>query len=112
MKQGWSGFSSGGCTAQAAGAAARGTATTEGAGTVNGSAAPSVGNDVDLVSEALHSTGTVGSGDRSIVAVYTLHPDGTSYGTAYSRLTTLVRSLDVPGAQRPSGIWFSTWGCG
>jgi hypothetical protein len=64
------------------------------------------------VSEALHSTGTVGSGDRAIVAVLTLHPDGTPYGTAYSRLTELVGSLDVPGAQRPAGTRVGTWGSG
>lgn len=92
LKQGWSGFDSGGCTAADRAASAAG--------------------DVDLVSGALHSTGTVGADDRSIVAVLTLHPEGTSYGTASSRLTRLVGSLDVPGAVRPSGTRFATWGSG
>lgn len=90
VKQGWSGFTrSGGC----------------------GSAAFAP-DAVDLVKEALHTTGTAGVQDRSIVAVFTLHPDGTAYGTAYRDVTRLVRSLNVPGAIRAEGSWFGTWGSG
>jgi len=53
---------------------------------------------VDLVSDALHTTGTVGEDDRSIVAVFTLHPSGTQYGKAYADVTRLTRTLTVPGA--------------
>jgi hypothetical protein len=53
---------------------------------------------VDLVREALHTTGTVGPDDRTIVAVYTLHPAGTEYGKAYADTTALTRVLTVPGA--------------
>lgn len=128
VKQGWSGFSSGGCTADGTPAAAD-TATGAGAADPAGAAGPSTAGgegtpppspasparsaaDVDLVREALHTTGTVGPDDRTIVAVLSLHPDGTPYGTAYSGLTRLVGSLDVPGARRPSGTWFETWGDG
>ncbi len=58
---------------------------------------------VDLTSEALHTTGTVGPGDRTIVAVYTLHPDGTEYGKAYTDVTRLVRTLNVPGGVHAAG---------
>ena len=44
----------------------------------------------------LHTTGTVGAGDRFIVAVLTHSPSGTSYARATSTLTQLVRSLPVP----------------
>ena len=74
------------------------------------SAAPKV-SGVDLASEALHTTGTVGAGDRTIVAVFTLHPDGTRFAPAFAATTDLVRSLNVPGATpAPAGKRFSTWG--
>jgi len=71
--------------------------------------APAAAADVDLTRPALHSTGTVGAGDRSIVAVFTLHPVGTSYGKAYTDIGRLTRSLNVPGAARPAGWWYGTW---
>ncbi|MFF0270122.1 hypothetical protein [Kribbella sp. NPDC004536] len=55
---------------------------------------------VDLVSEALHTTGTVGPNDRVIVAVYTLHPCGTPYEQAYAAVTQLTAGLTVPGGVR------------
>jgi hypothetical protein len=71
---------------------------------------------VDRVSEALHTTGTVGADDRTIVAVLTLHPDGTAFARAAADLTTLVRGLNVPGAvvlpPPPPGTWFGTWSSG
>nr|WP_232838339.1 hypothetical protein [Streptomyces geranii] len=113
VKQGWSGFSSGGCTASAATAAQAGKAAKaeqEPAGTAARAAAGA--DAVDLSRPALHSTGVVGQGDRSIVAVFTLHPSGTTYGKAYTDIGRLTRSLNVPGASRPSGTWVGTWGSG
>jgi len=52
---------------------------------------------VDLVSDALHTTGTVGVDDRSIVSVFTLHPPGTEYEKAYAEVTRLTGALTVPG---------------
>ncbi|MEV6260080.1 hypothetical protein AB0M42_04860 [Streptomyces sp. NPDC051784] len=98
VKQGWSGFSSGGCGASAALAPEGSTDATSPA--------------LDLVSEALHTTGTAGPGDRTVVAVLTLHPDGTPFGSAYNKVTALTEALDVPGAVRPAGIRFTTWGSG
>jgi len=67
---------------------------------------------VDLTSEALHTTGTVGTGDRTIVAVYSLHPNGTAYGKAFSDLTRLTRTLTVPGGVHAAGSWLTTSGVG
>ena len=130
VKQGWSGFASGGCTPSGPPAATPGSVAgagprtsiqadgVEGAGSPRrfaGGASPPGGASataVDLTSDALHTTGTVGPDDRTVVAVLTLHPDGTPYGTAYSKVTALTSSLDVPGAVRPSGTRFTTWGNG
>ncbi|MFE6488405.1 hypothetical protein ACFVGN_36485 [Streptomyces sp. NPDC057757] len=105
VKQGWSGFGdTGSCSNTAAAAAGGGTSTTGGAAAGLGAA------DIDLTQRALHSTGTVGTGDRTIVAVFTLQPTNTSFGAAYTNLNRLVRSLNVPGGVRPAGTWFGTWG--
>ncbi|MFJ9539223.1 hypothetical protein ACIRPX_18435 [Streptomyces sp. NPDC101225] len=120
VKQGWSGFTSGGPTADAGTPAATSAAApasrrtrgaTEAAPPRHPTTAASTAT-VDLARPALHSTGTVGADDRAIVAVLTLHPVGTPYGSAYTHLTHLVASLDVPGAQRPSGTWLGTLGSG
>jgi hypothetical protein len=104
VKQGWSGFgSSGNCAPKPP---------TTASATLAPRSAPRAAAGVDLTQEALHTTGTVGPQDRSIVAVFTLHPDGTPYGTAYTAVNRLTRSLDVPGAVRPAGTWFGTWGPG
>ncbi|WP_435280903.1 hypothetical protein [Streptomyces koelreuteriae] len=101
VKQGWSGkYAKGTCGASGTTAAAEPAA----APGAKGAAA------VDLTRPALHTTGTVGADDRTIVAVLTLHPAGTSYGKAYTDLGRLTRSLNVPGGVRPSGTWFGTWG--
>ncbi|MFI5693609.1 hypothetical protein ACIA58_17320 [Kribbella sp. NPDC051586] len=55
---------------------------------------------LDLVSEALHTTGTVGVDDRIIVSVFTLHPSGTPYEQAYAAVTRLTAGLTVPGGVR------------
>lgn len=52
---------------------------------------------VDLRSDALHTTGTVGPDDRVIVALYTLHPAGTPYEKAYAEVTRMTGALTVPG---------------
>lgn len=72
-------------------------------------AVAAVAADVDLTRPALHSTGTVGAGDRFVVAVFTLHPVGTSYGKAFTDIGRLTRSLDVPGVARSAGWWYGTW---
>ncbi|MDT9685148.1 hypothetical protein RND61_24250 [Streptomyces sp. TRM76323] len=108
VKQGWSGFSSGGCTTTAAAGTTASAGTTEGARTDGATAAAAV----DLARPALHTTGVVGVGDRSVVAVLTLHPQGTPYGKAYTDVGRLTRSLNVPGATRPAGTWIGTWGSG
>ncbi|MGJ5893044.1 hypothetical protein DF268_04015 [Streptomyces sp. V2] len=105
VKQGWAGSSYPKGTCPNATAAAASTRVTAAATSTRVTAAA----DVDLTRPALHSTGTVGAGDRSIVAVYTLHPAGTSYGKAYTDIGRLARSLDVPGATRPGGWWYGTW---
>lgn len=77
IKQGWSGFL--------------------GSSGYRSDKAKSVDSPVDLVSDALHTTGTVGPGDRTIVAVFTLHPAGTPYEQAYADVTRLTGALTVPG---------------
>ncbi|GID94293.1 SH3 domain-containing protein [Amorphoplanes digitatis] len=94
VKQGWSGFGDAPMTC------------------TGGSATRVTAAGVDLVREALHTTGTVGSDDRAIVVVLTLHPDGTPYAKAYNALTGIARSLAVPGGTRLPGTAFGTWGSG
>jgi hypothetical protein len=55
------------------------------------------GNTVDWYGEVLHTTGIVGTGDRTIVVVLTLHRHGTPFTTATAALTTLTAALRVPG---------------
>jgi len=80
IKQGWSGFHG-----------------SSGYGTDK--AKPS-DSGLDLQSEALHTTGTVGPDDRTIIAVYTLHPRGTPYEDAYAAVTRLTAALTMPGGVR------------
>jgi hypothetical protein len=107
VKQGWSRFgASSDCTnttAPTAAAVAPATATA-------GQPATGRAAGIDLSRPALHTTGTVGTNDRAIVAAFTLHPQGTSFGGAYTGTNRLVRSLNVPGAQSRTGAWFGTWG--
>lgn len=107
VKQGWSGgssFEAGTCT-PAGGTPTVASRTAAPAPAV----APAAAADVNLTRPALHSTGTVGTNDRNIVAVYTLHAAGTSYGKAYTDIGRITRSLNVPGAARPAGWWYGTW---
>lgn len=102
VKQGWAGkYAKGTCGTQSA---------SSGAPAESAAPAPRAAAAVDLTRPALHTTGTVGADDRAIVAVLTLHPVGTSYGKAYTDVGRLTRSLNVPGAKRPAGTWFGTWG--
>ncbi|MEG8279850.1 hypothetical protein [Streptomyces sp. AHA2] len=102
VKQGWAGrYGAGTCSPTPARAAA--------APASNGESGAPAAADVDLTRPALHTTGTVGSGDRSIVAVLTLHPEGTTYGKAYTDIGRLTRSLNVPGSVAASGKWYGTW---
>ncbi|MEU3791008.1 hypothetical protein AB0F07_14560 [Streptomyces fructofermentans] len=107
VKQGWAGssFPAGTCTT---GASSAGTSSSASGRSPASDAAPDA-PALDLARPALHSTGTVGSGDRTIVAVLTLHPVGTSYGKAYTDIGRLTRSLNVPGGTPPAGTWFGTW---
>jgi hypothetical protein len=91
VKQGWSGFGEEGSQCGTAGTATKA---------------------VDLDRPALHTTGTVGANDRSIVAVLSLHPLNRTYGKAYTDLGRLTRSLNVPGGVRPVGKWYGTWSSG
>lgn len=112
VKQGWSGFGdSGGCAPKPATTVPSASAQRSAPESAPESA-PRAAAGVDLTREALHTTGTVGPDDRTIVAAFTLHPDGTPYGKAYTDLGRLTRSLDVPGAVRPAGTWFGTWSSG
>ncbi|HEY3480935.1 MAG TPA: hypothetical protein VGL02_18735, partial [Streptomyces sp.] len=101
VKEGWSGF---GNTSDCGGGPVTLAAKT--------AAAPRTASTVDITRPALHSTGTVGTGDRTIVAVFTLQPQNTAFGTAYSNVNSLVRTLDVPGGSPLPGTVFGTWNNG
>ncbi|MEV6927632.1 hypothetical protein AB0M46_24460 [Dactylosporangium sp. NPDC051485] len=92
-KQGWSGFGDEPATPCVAGAdlAARDKPAFVPA------AAP---NKPDMVGEVLHTTGTVGEDDRYIVAVLTVHPDGTPFAKAAAALTKLTKSLPLPASTK------------
>jgi hypothetical protein len=77
IKQGWSGF--------------------QGSSGFGSDKAKPLDTPVDLHSDALHTTGTVGPDDRTIIAVFTLHPRGTPYEKAYAEVTRLTAALTVPG---------------
>ncbi|MFF9625716.1 hypothetical protein [Streptomyces griseosporeus] len=110
VKQGWSGSSYPDGTCGPVGAASTRTAAAARTAPAPRTAPAAVGTAaVDLARPVLHSTGTVGTGDRSIVAVFTLHPAGTSYGKAYTDIGRLTRSLNVPGGTPPTGRWYGTW---
>jgi hypothetical protein len=114
VKQGWSGY--GAAPADPCSSSAL-TSTPD----VNGGNAKNTvasAGDIDYISSALHTTGTVGAHDRVIVAVLSLHTPGTSFKQAAYDLTTVTRSLDVPSAVRApaqpapphvDGYYFGTW---
>ncbi len=90
-KQGWSGFGDNPATPCVADAALP----AGGQGEYVGVAAP---NQPDMSGEVLHTTGTAGDADRYIVAVLTVHPNGTQYARAAAAVTKLTRSLPLPAA--------------
>lgn len=109
VKQGWSGF----------GDLPRHPCPASPAATRMKVAAPTADEQVDYTSVALHTTGTVGSRDRTIVVVLSTHGPGTSFAQAGFALTNLTRSLPIPGAvpgpalPKPEpGMWFGTWSSG
>lgn len=50
---------------------------------------------LDLTSPAMHTTGTYGSGDRKIMAVLTLEPEGTTWDVSAERITKLTKAVYV-----------------
>ncbi|GAA4263223.1 hypothetical protein GCM10022255_105830 [Dactylosporangium darangshiense] len=57
-------------------------------------------NKPDMMGEVLHTTGTVGENDRYIVAVLSVHPDGTAFSKAATNLTKITRSLPLPASTK------------
>lgn len=57
------------------------------------------GPDIDLERHALHTSGTIGPDNRTIMVVLSLHGEGTSYEDSAQRLTAITRALYV--ASRP-----------
>ena len=93
VKQAWyefAGTSTRGCAAPAAAG--------PGAGITVPVAAPAAADGVDWNGEVLHTTGTVGAGDRSIVVILTVHRSGTRFVTAAAALTRLAGSIRLAGA--------------
>jgi hypothetical protein len=101
VKEGWSGF---GNTSDCNGGAVTAAAKT--------GDRPRTASTVDITRPALHSTGTVGAGDRTIVAVFTLQPQNIAFGKAYSNVNSLVRTLNVPGGSPLPGTVIGTWSNG
>lgn len=89
VKQGWSGF---GLVPSEPCGAARGDVAGVRPVAV---AAPTLG----VGRPVLHTTGTVGEGDRWVVAVWTLSPPGTSFAAAASRITALTRQVHRAGTR-------------
>ncbi|REF00030.1 hypothetical protein [Thermomonospora umbrina] len=58
---------------------------------------PASAPDLGLGRPVLHTTGTVGEGDRRIVVVLTLQPAGGSFKSAASRLTSLTAQVHRAG---------------
>ncbi|MEV4515905.1 hypothetical protein AB0K00_43980 [Dactylosporangium sp. NPDC049525] len=94
-KQGWSGFGDNPQTPCVANAALSQGEPAGGPGAFVDVAAP---NQPDMSGEVLHTTGTVGDNDRYIVAVLSVHPNGTQFAKAAATLTKLTKSLPLPAA--------------
>jgi len=95
VKQGWYEF--GGTPASRCVASAAWTAARVGAPARPAAPAPPGAPAVDWTGEVLHTTGTVGAGDRWVVVVLTVHRRGTPFAAAADALTGLTRSLRGPG---------------
>lgn len=59
----------------------------------------------DLVSPLLHTTGTIGPGERSIVVVFTTYPTHTTWPQATAAITRLCRSLSPFVPDGPPDVW-------
>ncbi|MFI5912609.1 hypothetical protein [Dactylosporangium sp. NPDC051541] len=92
-KQGWSGFGDNPATPCVANAGYSGAP----GAFVPAAAAP---NKPDMMGEVLHTTGTVGENDRYIVAVLSVHPDGSQFAKAAANLTKIVKALPLPASTR------------
>jgi hypothetical protein len=92
-KQGWSGFGDNPATPCAAAADLP-------AGDAPAFVPAAEPNRPDMSGEVLHTTGTVGDGDRYIVAVLSVHPDGTAYAKATATLTKITQSLPLPASTK------------
>ncbi|GAA2358182.1 hypothetical protein [Dactylosporangium salmoneum] len=92
-KQGWSGFGDDPATPCVAGA--------DLASAAKPAFVPAASpNKPDMVGEVLHTTGTVGEDDRYIVAVLTVHPDGTQFAKAAAAVTKLTKALPLPASTK------------
>jgi hypothetical protein len=91
-KQGWSGFGDNPATPCVANAAF----------VPDADFVPAAGgtNPPDMMGEVLHTTGTVGENDRYIVAVLSVHPDGSSFSKAAANLTKITKALPLPASTK------------
>jgi hypothetical protein len=89
-KQGWSGFGTTPATRCTANAAMSSPSSSAASAPAALDLRPAA---IDVVGEVLHTTGTVGAGDRWIIAVLTLNPDGSRFATASAGLTRMIRSI-------------------
>ena len=53
------------------------------------------GPDIDLTRHAMHTSGTIGVADDTIMVVLSLHAEGTSYEDSAERVTALTRMLYI-----------------
>ncbi|HEV7897143.1 MAG TPA: hypothetical protein VGP31_04790 [Planosporangium sp.] len=58
---------------------------------------PPTAGDLDLTRRAMHTSGTIGAGDRRILAVLTLHGLDTPWSESAARITALTRAVDRAG---------------
>ncbi|MER6764798.1 MULTISPECIES: serine hydrolase [Amycolatopsis] len=86
IKQGWSNF----------GTPAPGQECTSPQGT--GAAIPAQQDGVDITRVAMHTSGVIGDGDTTVIAVFTLQPKNTPWGSAIDRVNQVTRSLRQPDA--------------
>ncbi|MGI5237674.1 hypothetical protein [Dactylosporangium sp. CA-139066] len=93
-KQGWSGFGDSPATPCVANADLPAAAAPA---FVPAAAEP---NKPDMLGDVLHTTGTVGADDRYIVAVLSVHPDGTPFAKAAANLTKITKSLPLPASTK------------
>jgi hypothetical protein len=96
-KQGWSGFGDNPATPCVASAALSDDAD---AAFVPAGLLEAGPNAPDMMGEVLHTTGTVGENDRYIVAVLSVHPDGSAFSKAAANLTRITKSLPLPATTK------------